>query len=41
MNILVLVASNLGENPKRRKHTGFLATIFSQELGDPKCSANY
>ena len=41
MNILVLVTANLGENPKRRKGTGFSATIVSGELADPKSQANH
>lgn len=41
INILELVASNVGENPTRRKHTVFLATFVSQELADPKVRANY
>ena len=35
-NILVLVTSNMGENPIHRKHTVFFATLVSGELGDPK-----
>ncbi len=35
-NILVLVIAYMGENPIRRKHTGFFATLVSGELGDPK-----
>jgi hypothetical protein len=31
MNILVLVTAYPGENPGRRKNTGFLATFVSQE----------
>ncbi len=39
--ILVLVTSNMGENPIHRKHTVFFATLVSGELGDPKPYANY
>lgn len=41
MNILVLVTSNLGENPKRRKGEVFSAMFFSGELADPKLEANH
>ena len=36
VKILVLVTSNMGENPIHRKHTVFFATLVSGELGDPK-----
>lgn len=39
-NILVLVIAYMGENPIRRKHTVFFATLVSEELGDPKSKAN-
>ena len=35
MKILALVASNSGENPERRKGTGFLTTFVGQELVGP------
>ena len=40
MNILVLVTSNPGEKPGRRKGKGSLATFISQGLGDPKLNGN-
>ncbi len=40
-NILVLVTTNIGENPIHRKHMGFFATLVSGELGDPKVHANH
>ena len=39
-NILVLVTSNPGEKPGRRKDKGSLATFISQGLGDPKLDGN-
>lgn len=41
VNILVLVRANPGENPGRRKHTVFLATLVSEELVGPKLGANH
>ena len=38
--ILVLVISYIGENPIRRKHKVFFATLVSGELDDPKPDAN-
>ena len=39
--ILVLVISYMGENPIRRKHKVFFATLVSGELDDPKPDANH
>ena len=39
--ILVLVISYMGENPIRRKHKVFFATLVSGELGDPKPDAKH
>lgn len=40
MKILVLVAAILGENPRRRKGKGFLATLVDQELVGPNPKRN-
>ena len=39
--ILVLVIAYMGENPIRRKHKVFFATLVSGELGDPKPDAKH
>lgn len=39
--ILVLVISYMGENPIRRKHKVFFATLVSGDLDDPKLDANH
>ena len=41
INILALVAANVGANPARRKSKVFRATFVSPELADPKSPANY
>jgi len=41
VKILVLVISYMGENPIRRKHKVFFATLVSGDLDDPKLDANH